>query len=90
MKQVFECRQCGLCCKNIHLVPQLKAFHNGNGICKYLDLTTNLCKIYDERPDICNVERSYELFFSESYSEDEYLKMNYLGCEALWEKKIKK
>lgn len=86
----FICNQCGLCCRNINLVNQLKEFHNGDGVCKYLDLETNLCKIYDNRPDICNVEKSYKLFFSSIYSEEEYIKMNYEGCEVLWKKMMMK
>ncbi len=86
MKSKFICKECGLCCRSIHLVEQLKDFHNGDGICKYLNLKTNLCEIYNNRPNICNVAKSYELYFSELYSEKEYIKMNYEGCEILWRK----
>jgi len=87
MKNKFICNKCGLCCRNIDLVEVLNDFHNGNGICRYLNMETNLCNIYDNRPDICNVEKSYELFFAERYSEDEYIEMNYEGCEILWQKR---
>ena len=87
VNEQFRCIKCGLCCKNIQLVPQLHEYHNGDGICRFLDLKTNLCSIYNHRPDICNVEKSYELYFSNHYTEEEYLEMNYIGCETLWRKK---
>lgn len=74
------------------MIEQLNDFHNGDGICKYLDSTTNLCLIYESRPDICNVEKSYKAF-SDIYSKDEYYRLNYEGCQMLWEiekKKVKK
>lgn len=83
----FECIQCGLCCRNIHLIPELKEYHNGDGICMYLNIDTNLCEIYDKRPIICDVEKSYKTFFESFMTEEEYLKKNYEGCELLWEKK---
>lgn len=81
---MFNCIRCGLCCKNIHLVDELKNFHNGDGICRYLDLQTNLCNIYHNRPDICNVEKSYEKIFYKKYTKEEYINMNYKGCKVLW------
>ena len=57
---MFPCTNCGLCCKNIKDVKELKNFDRGDGICKYLDLETNLCTIYDTRPDICNIDKMFE------------------------------
>lgn len=28
---MFKCSKCGLCCRNIDKVPQLKEFDDGNG-----------------------------------------------------------
>ncbi|WQU08283.1 hypothetical protein KVC75_05640 [Helicobacter pylori] len=42
----FPCTSCGLCCKNITGIIELIGFDAGNGVCKFLDLETNLCKIY--------------------------------------------
>ena len=86
MKSKFECNMCGLCCRNIHLIDQLKDYHNGDGICMYLDLKTNLCAIYENRPIICNVEKSYQVYFSQLYTEEEYIEMNHKGCKVLWQK----
>ena len=60
----------------------LKDFDNGNGICKHLDMSSNLCMIYDKRPIICNVEASYGAFFS-FLPYDEYIELNVKGCEML-------
>lgn len=79
----FHCTQCGLCCRNIGHVPFLHKFHNGDGICKFLDRTTNLCLIYANRPTICNVEAAYTSYFSKIYSEEEYLALNYEACKQL-------
>ncbi|MCR5834307.1 MAG: hypothetical protein K6G55_06645 [Selenomonadaceae bacterium] len=79
----FKCDCCGLCCRHINRVPYLKEFDTGNGVCKYLDLDTNRCRIYKNRPDICNVEVGYKKFFADKYTEEEYLRMNYEACAQL-------
>lgn len=91
MKKKFNCIKCGLCCQNINLISELKDYDLGNGVCKYLDLKNNICRIYKNRPDICNVEKSYDKYYSKIYTEEEYLNLNYEGCQLLWKiKKIKK
>ena len=79
---MFVCTQCGLCCKNIDKVPDLKDFDLGNGVCKYLN-EYNLCTIYESRPDICNVEKMYELKFKDIMSREEYEFLNNEGCRIL-------
>ncbi len=83
----FKCKKCGLCCKNLDVSEIYKELHNGDGICNYLDLNTNKCNIYDNRPELCNIEISYNLYFSETFSIQEYYDLNYKGCWNLWEKK---
>ena len=77
----FKCDCCGLCCRNIN-TQILEDFDRGDGVCKFL-ADNNLCKIYKNRPDVCNVERGYKKYFSEIYSEEEYLRLNYKICEKL-------
>ena len=77
----FNCDCCGLCCRNINS-QLLKNFDRGDGVCKNLD-ENNLCKIYDNRPDVCNVEVGYKKFFANLYSEEEFFQMNYKICEEL-------
>lgn len=82
---IFPCDKCGLCCKHLELIPQLKEYDSGNGRCIHLT-DNNLCGIYDSRPDICNVSRMFDLFFCQHMSEDEYIEMNVTGCRKLKER----
>ena len=81
----FPCDQCGLCCKNLGHIPELSAFDNGNGRCIHLT-DENLCKIYAQRPLICNVRRMYLHFFHTQYTWEEWLQLNSTVCIALKEK----
>ena len=75
----FECDKCGICCRHIDLIPQLKEFDSGNGRCVHLS-ENNLCEIYLDRPEICNVERMFELYFKGEISEADYICLNKIGC----------
>ena len=79
---MFECDKCGLCCRHIDLIPQIKEFDTGNGRCIHLS-ENNLCRIYPDKPEICNAERMYELYFKDKMSEEEYVCLNKLGCIRL-------
>lgn len=79
---MFSCTKCGLCCKNIDKIPQLSAYDRGDGRCIYLT-ELNLCKIYAKRPDICNVEKMYDLVYCKLMSRKEYDKINAEGCKTL-------
>jgi len=82
---VFECDGCGECCKNIGHIDELKDFDRGDGICKYLDFETKLCKIYENRPDICRVDVMYKKIYKNYYSKHEFFKLNYEACKILKE-----
>ncbi|HEC1759435.1 TPA: YkgJ family cysteine cluster protein [Campylobacter lari] len=83
---LFPCTQCGLCCKNISNIKELASFDLGNGVCKFLDLKTNKCKIYKKRPDVCDVGFMYKKFFKKYYSEDEFIHINMQACQKLQDK----
>lgn len=80
----FLCDKCGLCCKHLELIPQLTEYNSGDGRCMYLS-EDNLCKIYSSRPDICNVNKMYELEYSNKMSREEYILYNIKGCKMLKE-----
>lgn len=82
---IFICDMCGLCCKHLEEIPQLKEFDSGNGRCIYLR-DDNRCAIYENRPDICNVKKMYELYYKDLMDEDDYIKKNIEGCEELKKK----
>ncbi len=79
----FKCDECGLCCRHIDRSSLLKDFDSGDGVCKFLNTETNLCKIYKDRPDFCNVEVGYRKFFSDIYTEEEFFRLNYKACDLL-------
>lgn len=78
----FNCDCCGICCKNIEHVPQLQEYDNGNGKCIYLT-DDNKCSIYNNRPEICNVDLMYKKLYSNTYTKDEFYKLNYEVCSQL-------
>lgn len=75
---MFMCDKCGKCCRNLDKSPIYEEFHNGNGICKYLD--GNLCSIYENRPLLCRVDESYNKFFKNTMTLEKYYKINYEFC----------
>lgn len=79
---MFFCDKCGLCCRNIAQVPQLKEFDNGQGVCRYL-LANNLCAIYENRPEICRVDVMYERYYKSKMTKTEFYKINTEVCDWL-------
>ena len=80
----FLCDKCGLCCQNLQGNPIYNDLDDGTGVCVHYHKDTHLCKIYENRPVKCNVEKAYSEFgFEMSY--DEYLKLNYEACGKLKE-----
>jgi Fe-S-cluster containining protein len=80
---MFPCSGCGVCCQNISTVNELKDYDLGNGICKYFDLQSKLCIIYDNRPDICQVDKMYGIKYHIEYSKKEFYKLNADSCNNM-------
>ncbi|WP_033753363.1 YkgJ family cysteine cluster protein [Helicobacter pylori] len=80
----FPCTSCGLCCKNITGIVDLIEFDTGNGVCKFLDLETNGCKIYESRPLICRIDEAHKKLFPHIPRKEFYAK-NAEICNALQE-----
>lgn len=78
----FPCTSCGACCKYLHLAEELKEFDRGDGVCIHLYEATNHCKIYETRPDICNIQTQYRLDYSDT-PWSEFVIENLQVCEAL-------
>lgn len=65
----YQCKRCGSCCRHIDLIEEMKNLDRGDGVC--INLTEkNLCKIYAERPPLCNGKFVYENFFSDMTVKD--------------------
>lgn len=86
---MFLCTKCGLCCRNIGNIPELKEYDTGNGICIHLT-EDNLCGIYTERPDICHVEKMYQQKYKYLMTKDEFDRMNREGCKKLQDEHLRK
>ncbi|WP_025275868.1 YkgJ family cysteine cluster protein [Helicobacter pylori] len=53
-------------------------------VCKFLDLETNLCKIYESRPLICRIDEVHKKIYSHIPLKEFYTK-NAEVCNALQE-----
>ena len=80
---MFSCDKCGCCCRNLDKSELYIKLNRGDGVCRYLE--GNLCSIYDRRPDICNVEKGYKMFFEKLMSIEEYYYLNEYACKILKE-----
>ncbi|MBE6073212.1 MAG: YkgJ family cysteine cluster protein [Selenomonas ruminantium] len=80
---MFKCEKCGACCRLIGQTPFLKSFSLATGECKWLDSETNLCKIYNKRPDICNIDKMYEMYYYKKYSKEEFYQINRENCKTI-------
>ena len=62
---INNCESCGAqCCRNWNPAQYDKTIVDEKGICKYLNTDTNLCTIYENRPDFCQIYKWYEIQFS--------------------------
>ena len=77
----FICSQCGLCCKQIGKVPELKHLDRGDGVCRHLK--DNLCQIYKTRPLFCRVDEMYQEAFSDLFDLETFYELNYQICKKL-------
>ena len=76
---------CGECCRNLRLSELYAELDDGTGKCKYLDC--NKCSIYNERPLLCRVDESYEAYFKNTMSKEDYYRLNYESCKELKRRK---
>ncbi|CAA6819796.1 MAG: Unknown protein [uncultured Thiotrichaceae bacterium] len=80
----YACTQCGLCCRNISNIEQLKDFNRGDGTCTYYRPHIG-CTIYEKRPLACQIDAGYQVFASASMSLADYYKKNAMVCNELQE-----
>lgn len=83
---MFRCSKCGLCCKYAIRLPLFRHLDDGSGKCRYFDKVTKLCKIYENRPIVCNVDKMYESYFLNQYTREEFYELNYKACRLMQEK----
>lgn len=83
---MFPCDQCGECCRNLQMPELYKELDRGDGVCKFLD--GNLCSIYQTRPLLCRIDESYDCFFKDSMTREEFYRANLQVCSELKRKHI--
>ena len=81
--QAFPCNQCGLCCQHVHLADETQFLDRGDNICRHYSEASRCCTIYDNRPDICRVDRQYALHYASHYSWEEFVALNVEVCRQL-------
>lgn len=77
---MFDCDKCGLCCIGLDKNEITAEYHNGDGICKHLDMGTMLCDIYEKRPIFCRIDEYYEEYLADKMDRKEYDRLNYKAC----------
>lgn len=83
---MFFCDKCGLCCMHIDESRLDEGMNRGDGVCIYFDEDSHLCKIYSDRPIICNVDKFYDRFLSSNCLKEEFYFANYEACKKLKER----
>lgn len=78
---MFKCDCCGFCCRNLDKSELYLGLDRGDGTCKYL--SGNLCTIYENRPLLCRIDESYDLYFGNVMGRDEYYRLNMKECQKL-------
>lgn len=53
------------------------------GYCEKYDHDTRTCKVYDRRPDVCNTATMYNLYWSDTMTEEEWIRKSKETCHAL-------
>lgn len=82
-RPAFPCTQCGLCCRNVHLAEQTRYLDRGDGVCRHYSDAEKHCLIYETRPDICQVDRQYQMHYAQRLSWETFVEMNVEVCKLL-------
>jgi uncharacterized protein len=83
MPHIFDCHRCGACCKLTNLSEQGTDLDISDGVCRHFDELNNICKIYETRPEICNVSVMYEKFYKSRYDWTTFSQTNQEICQHL-------
>lgn len=76
----LDCSKCNaVCCRHV-TADFLKS---DDGCCKWLDREKNICRIYDDRPLICNVDKYWEQKLRWKISYEEWIELQVDSCAEL-------
>ena len=76
----FPCTKCGACCMKAGELGFMPAKEDGS--CIHLN-KDNMCDIYDERPDICSIEKTYYMHRMQGIIHNDMTKEDYYKASAL-------
>lgn len=79
----FPCTACGQCCRRVNQSTQTAFLDRGDGVCRHLDETNNLCLIYAHRPLVCRVEEYYKKYLSSQIDWNKFVEINLEICTEL-------
>ena len=82
---MWECKKCGKCCMVVGFYAGF--LNRGDGVCKNFDMSSKLCKVYDDRPLICRVDDMYEQVKDKFISKEHYYKFQKNMCDKAREVK---
>ncbi|MFV5467750.1 YkgJ family cysteine cluster protein [Acinetobacter towneri] len=82
-EQPFSCYQCGACCRHVNFSNLTKYLDRGDGVCRYHDAQSNLCTIYENRPEICRIDKYYEKHFKSKMLWNDFVELNLIACKQL-------
>jgi Fe-S-cluster containining protein len=92
--KTFPCTSCGLCCKLVGFILDKQSeisdpiiakviadfpYKTINGVCEMLQ-PNNLCAVYDNRPDMCNIDTMSKLLGIADLNA--YFKLNAQICNS--------
>ncbi|UVW30693.1 YkgJ family cysteine cluster protein [Massilia sp. H6] len=83
MRKAFPCNNCGACCRSVELMPQTAGLNRGDGTCRHYNDTQGRCGIYAQRPDVCNVEKTFDELFQSRMTWPIYVALNLQACTTL-------
>lgn len=79
----FICTRCGLCCRNVRQHEWYRDLDRGDGACRHFADATNLCTIYESRPDACRIDVMYDRHFAPHVPRAAFDAANHAACRAL-------
>ncbi|CAI8995814.1 YkgJ family cysteine cluster protein [Pseudomonas sp. IT-P12] len=82
-RRPFPCNRCMQCCKRVNLLLQTAGMDRGDGVCRHLDEVEGGCRIYASRPDICRIDRQYELIYQRTMTWEAFVDVNVAACKQL-------
>ncbi|TSD56404.1 YkgJ family cysteine cluster protein [Variovorax sp. KBS0712] len=76
----FPCNRCGACCRQVYRAQATQHLDRGDGTCRHYEDSNSACSIYNERPEVCRVDRQYELHYAQQFSWAEFVQLNLDAC----------